>query len=173
MDWWEHKRNVSLLQSLLRTCFPVLRYHSAVEGKTSQPARRAAWAAAHWCGLCWWAPSPPPHAPPPAAHPASLSPHPLWMFPPLAFRDKHTHYRNIQSLVLKIIWVLSWVNHSHTQATSPAIFEFLKAWVNSLQPQDPLWTCKSHVIDDFILMVFIKPKFSLHRDKEQENNDNI
>lgn len=50
----------------------------------------------------------------------------------------------------------------------PAVFEFFKAWVNSPQSQDPLWTCKSHVIDDFILMVFIKPKFSLRADKNRE-----
>lgn len=35
------------------TCFRAQIYHFAAGGKTSLPARKAAWAAVHWCELCW------------------------------------------------------------------------------------------------------------------------
>lgn len=73
--------------SLMPTCFRALIYHFAAEGKTSLPARKAAWAAAHWCEPCWWAPSPPHPAPLSAAHPAFPSLRPLWRFRPPALTD--------------------------------------------------------------------------------------
>lgn len=53
----------------------------------------------------------------------------------------------------------------------PAVFEFLKAWDNSLESQEPLGASKAQIVYDLVLMMLTEPKISLKYWTEVHNDE--